>query len=555
MNNEEKSSKLDWMLHWSLPQYQPRVAQQKILNRIIWAIDNGYKNIILEAGTGIGKSAIATTLANMYEDSFILTMTKQLQKQYLHDFPDLVEIKGRANYKCHIRGNCDFCIQKELGQNRCKGCKFLAALKRAEISDNIITNYDFFYYALVSNFDQRKLLILDEAHNFERKILKLSSFELDRERIAIKFGIDIFECVINGESSVNKLKKDDQYWINLSRTLSESCKKKIREMDLPEDVQTSLDYFNTNPEMFKERQELKEDIDYYNKIASRLSRGELIIDLPEYEKIINDKKFNDKLKAEFKPYSVTDETMRFLNMADICIFLTGTLGDKKKFCQWNNINPDETYHIYQKSPFSLENRPIILDFAGKLSGGTKHGPNWRSMQAIEKIREILDRHRYQKGVIHTSSTEQAYWIKENLPDYDLIVVEGDERNRIIDDFSASEKKSVLVGASIKDGVDFKGDICRFQIMFKIPYPQKNELVKYRTAQDKKWYFYQAVMAIMQAYGRGIRDMDDYCTMYIIDSSFEYLFNYNRKFFNEYFKEAVIEAIKDMRSRNRKKASK
>ena len=92
-------------------------------------------------------------------------------------------------------------------------------------------------------------------------------------------------------------------------------------------------------------------------------------------------------------------------------------------------------------------------------------------------------------------------------------------------------------------------------MFKIPYPHKNELVKYRMEQDRSWYFYQAVMAIMQAYGRGIRDMDDYCTMYIIDSSFEYLFNYNRKFFNEYFKEAVIEAIKDMRARNRKKASK
>ena len=54
LNNEEKSSSLNWMFHWSLPGCKPRVAQQKILNRIIWAIENGYKNIILEAGTGIG---------------------------------------------------------------------------------------------------------------------------------------------------------------------------------------------------------------------------------------------------------------------------------------------------------------------------------------------------------------------------------------------------------------------------------------------------------------------------------------------------------------------
>jgi Rad3-related DNA helicase len=46
------------------------------------------------------------------------------------------------------------------------------------------------------------------------------------------------------------------------------------------------------------------------------------------------------------------------------------------------------------------------------------------------------------------------------------------------------------------------------------------------------------MALMQAYGRGIRDMDDWCVMYIIDSSFKQLVDYNRGFFNEYFLEAV-----------------
>ena len=553
--SEETTSSLDWMFYWSLPQYKPRPAQQEIINKIIWAIDKGYKNIILEAGTGIGKSAIATTLANMYKDSFILTMTKQLQNQYRNDFPNLVEVKGRANYQCLQRGNCDFCIQKELDRKRCTGCRFLAALEEAENSDNVITNYDFFYLALVSNFDQRKLLILDEAHNLERKILALSSYSLDRESINIKFGFDIFQCVIDGDKSVNELKKDNQFWIDMCRQLSEKCKDRISRLNLPVDVQTSLDYFKQNPEKFKERQELKEDIEYYNKIATRLQNRELIIDLPDYQKIKEDEKYNNKLKAEFKPYSVTNETMRFLSMANVCIFLTGTLGSKNKFCKWNNINPKETYYIYQKSPFTLENRPIILDYVGNMSGSTHGRANWKNNRALDKIKEILDRHRYQKGVIHTSSTEQAKWIKDNLKDYDLIVADGDERNRIISDFAASDKKSVLVGASIKDGVDFKGDICRFQIIFKIPYPQLNELVKYRKKQDHSWFFYQAVMAIMQAYGRGIRDMDDYCTMYIIDSSFNNLFERNSRFFNQYFKEAVLEARKDLRARRRKKASK
>ena len=282
------------MFHWSLPQHTPRVAQQKILNRIIWAIENGYKNIILEAGTGIGKSAIAVTLANMYKDSFILTMTKQLQNQYRNDFPSLVEIKGSGNYKCRIKGNCDFCIKKELEEKRCPDCLFIDAFNRAKKADNIITNYDFFYLGIVPNFDRRKLLILDEAHNLERKMLKLSSYELNREKIAIKFGIDIFKCVLDGEKTVAKLKRDTQYWIGLCHELSESCKEKIMDMDISSDTQSSLDDFMNNPEIFEERQELKEDIDYYNKIARRLSSHELIIDLPKYSDIKKDELYNNK---------------------------------------------------------------------------------------------------------------------------------------------------------------------------------------------------------------------------------------------------------------------
>ena len=99
MKTENNNSNLDWMIHWSLTGHHPRNTQIKLINKINLAINEGYKNIILEAGTGIGKSAIATTLANMYDDSYILTMTKQLQKQYLDDFGEmLVEIKGKGNY-------------------------------------------------------------------------------------------------------------------------------------------------------------------------------------------------------------------------------------------------------------------------------------------------------------------------------------------------------------------------------------------------------------------------------------------------------------------------
>lgn len=556
MNNQKENSdsSLNWMFYWSLPQYTPRSSQTKIINRILWAIDNGYKNIILEAGTGIGKSAIATTLANMFEDSFILTMTKQLQMQYMADFPSLVEIKGKGNYKCNFKGNCDFCIKNEYKIPRCPDCQYGLAYKKAKNSQNVITNYDFFYLSIVTNktFDPRKLLILDEAHNLEHKMLQMSTAQLSREYISTKFGIDIFKPIMDGSISLNKLKRDKEYWIDLCKELSKQCKEEIHKIKKDvneitgEDNQISLDAFERNPSKFSAfdfalKQELEAEKKVYDSIYNGLMQNELIIDLPDKNSIKSNKM---KLTADFKPYSVSDETKKMLAFGDICIFLTGTLGDKNKFCKWNNINVDDTYYIYEKSPFAMENRPIKMEFVTRMSGKRRGVPNWKNERALSKIRELVDRHKGEKGVIHTSSNAQAYWIIENLSDYNLVFVGGDERDNAIKDFSEnSSDDTILIGASIKDGVDFKGDLCRFQIIFKVPYMGLNEQVKFRMDQDKSWYYYQAVMALMQAYGRGIRDQDDYCVMYILDRGFINLFNYNRRFFNEYFSEAAIEGFK------------
>ena len=544
MKTENNNSNLDWMIHWSLTGHHPRNTQIKLINKINLAINEGYKNIILEAGTGIGKSAIATTLANMYDDSYILTMTKQLQKQYLDDFGEmLVEIKGKGNYKCNYKGNCDFCIRAEYNIASCSDCDYLIAFRKAKKSKNVITNYDFMYRVGVDNqmLDPRQLLILDEAHNLERKMLMLSSHLLNREYISTKFGIDIFEALMKGEKSYNHIKSESDYWIDVCKKLMKACGENIEKIGgKGKEVQVTLDEFESNPSKYSsidyiEKQILESDLKEFNSIRLGLESKDLIIDVPDFKSI---KKNKMDISAEFKPYSVSDATQNLLSFGETRIFLTGTLGDMKKFCQWNNINPDNTYYIYEKSPFDVSNRPIYRDFVGNMSGSRRNVPNWKNKRAISKIKQLIGKYPNQKGVIHTSSNEQAFWIMDNLKEYNLLFVGGESRNEILKEFNESKDDAILIGASIKDGVDLKGDLCRFQIVFKVPYPQLNEQVKYRKSLDPSWYYYQAVMAIMQAYGRGIRDKDDYCDMYIIDSNFKKLFDYNYNFFNEYFTEAL-----------------
>jgi hypothetical protein len=91
------------------PFQSPREGQLEIISEIMDAIERGYSNIILEAGTGTGKSAVATTLARIYQPAYILTMTKQLQSQYAMEF-DYPLVKGRGNFLCQnesLEYSCD----------------------------------------------------------------------------------------------------------------------------------------------------------------------------------------------------------------------------------------------------------------------------------------------------------------------------------------------------------------------------------------------------------------------------------------------------------------
>ena len=80
------------------PYDQIRPEQETVLKEIAshW---NDKKYFILQLDVGTGKSGIAKSVANWSKDAFIITETKQLQEQYVHDFgkdKEFVSIKGNA---------------------------------------------------------------------------------------------------------------------------------------------------------------------------------------------------------------------------------------------------------------------------------------------------------------------------------------------------------------------------------------------------------------------------------------------------------------------------
>ena len=375
---------------WSLKGYEPRPEQVKIINEITSAIDSDYHNIILEAGTGTGKSAIATSIANYVDESYILTMTNQLQKQYFDDFNYmLAEIKGRNNYYCNFIGSCKNCQMEQEGESLCDDCEYLRAVLSARGAKTIISNYDYLFYAgnYARQWETRDLLVLDEAHNLEKKIMSLVSEELNRHIIFERLGFDIFECVAKGGALKNI--REPEYWINIL----EKCIEK---------EQTIITF---DPVEEKQHQNY---LDKYRRMIRDLKSG-FIIELPLRKEIVADKDKSARLKMTLKPLSGAEHSHNLLKFGDIRLFMTGTLGNAEKFCEWNGVNFEDTKYIYCKSPFPVQNRPIIKRYVTSMRQDA-----WRNPHIIKYIQKIIDSHAGEKGVIHTSSNQQAWWIKKGL---------------------------------------------------------------------------------------------------------------------------------------------
>ena len=249
---------------------------------------------------------------------------------------------------------------------------------------------------------------------------------------------------------------------------------------------------------------------------------------------------SDETSVVFKPLRVHQYAKHnLLNYGDVVIFMSATILSHKMFSKWLGLNPNEVYHIKADSPFTKEKRPIILNLAGKMSANRikKTAP-----KTIPILEEILKKHEGDKGLIHTHSYKCQQYITNNLYNSRLVSHNSKNREQILNFFEKDDNPLVLVSPSMSEGVDLPYDKCRFQIIYKVPFPYLGDLqVNMRMKRDNKWYAYKTVMTLMQAYGRGMRAEDDSCYTYIIDSDINMILKspMYRSLIPDFFKEAIV----------------
>jgi Rad3-related DNA helicase len=88
-------------------------------------------------------------------------------------------------------------------------------------------------------------------------------------------------------------------------------------------------------------------------------------------------------------------------------------------------------------------------------------------------------------------------------------------------FYDSDKPLVFISPSVREGVDFKDDLARFQCIIRPPYAPATDPYFKWLISNGRWdlYYRQAAVEFGQMLGRPVRHKGDHGVTYLISSTF------------------------------------
>lgn len=509
-------------------------------------INKGKKFVVLELGTGCGKSAIGLTVARYMNanlpategfgrGAYVLTTQKVLQEQYLQDFGppagELVSIKSASNFNCQFFNGNTCGESLRLLKNETKGspfwvkCMFDCCYKKEKArflaSPESTTNYSYFLAETMygGKITARDLLILDEAHNCEGELSKFIEVIISE-----KFSKEILKLKWPEPATEKGVVK----W--LKETYEPALQIHIKRME------EMIKKFNLKDKI-KEFKALSSQIEMLDKHICKLHRFLEMWTDDNWIMNIHAADGRSLRKFEFKPVDVGPYSEELLfKFGKNILLMSATIVNKDVFCDTLGLDKSQVEFLSMDSPFPVENRPIYFAPVGNMAQATI---DETLPKMVEMIKVILEQHKGEKGIIHTHTFKIANYIKHNIKNKRLIIHDSLNREEMIQKHMDSDKNTVLVSPSLSEGIDLKDDLSRFQIICKIPYPYLGDkLVRKRMNKHQLWYPYQTAKTIVQSAGRSVRNDKDHAVTYILDGNWEKFFRENGQMFPESFRKAL-----------------
>ena len=537
----------NWIKYF--PHDKPRENQISAIDFAIDAFVNHEKRfVVIEAGTGVGKSAVGLTVTRYLQDyvpedeeyqpgSYFLTTQKILQDQYVHDFGgthgNMRSVKSSSNYQCrfHKKNTCAESLRTlktaDKSSSFFKTCVFRCVYKETKEefikSPCSVTNFPYFLaetnYA--GKIKPRETLVIDEAHNVHNELSKFVEIVVT-ERFS-KQALKLSMPVLNTQAQAIK-------WVR--ETYATKLFSHVKHME------KMLEKYIDLKEKLQEFTGLAKQYELLDKHSCKLRRFLELYDKDNWVVNFVAAEGRSGRKIEFKPIDVAPygESMLF-RLGKRAIMMSATILDIDGFCQTLGIERDDVAFLSIPSPFETKNRPIIYCGIGSMS--SKNIDNTLP-QLAKAVQEILDNHSKEKGIIHCHTFRIANYLKRTIKDKRLITHDSFNRDRVLEKHKKSKTPTVLLSPSMTEGIDLKDDTSRFQIICKIPYPYLGDkLIRKRMNKWKWWYPLQTAKTIVQAAGRSVRNETDSAVTYILDSDWGFFYGKNMSFFPDDFRKCLL----------------
>lgn len=495
-----------------------RPAQQQALAAIEEARDTHKKFVLLELPTGTGKSAVGIAAARWASGwgsgGYILSTQKALTAQYMRDFATmgLVELRGRSSYQCQdFSTNCEAgAALRGKSTDVCLNCPYKAAKDRF-ISQKIgVTNFDYFLAETLysGQLPRRSILVIDEGHNLEQKLLGFTDFEISPARL-------------------------QQYSVAIP-TLADGDMEAATEWVSDQMIPAIDSFVRAIPEDDLEQSEERRQAEGLLGKMRRFVSG----DQQQWAF------WTDGKRLVFRPLAAARYAREYLfSRADLIVIMSATILDFDVFRNTLGIDREDCLSLAVPSHFAVKNRPIYYRPLGSMNFSNRASTLPKIAEALDKL---LRARPAVKGVIHTNSYEINRLLMKALKaaghESRLITHGPGGAESAIERHVLSEAPTVLCSPAITEGLDLRDDLSRFQVIVKVPYPpHKNPYIAARMKLDKGWYPWQTAMRLIQATGRSVRSETDSAETYIVDSSFADFRRRNPRLLPEWWQAAVINA--------------
>lgn len=489
-----------------------RPHQTQALAEIMDAYADDVPVVVLSAPTGSGKTLIGEMVRRLLgARGLYVCHGKSLQAQFVKDF-DAPVLMGRANYTTALEPDMttDECMGRRCPL--CPGlgaCPYLIAKDEARTGNPAVLNTSYFLSEANGPgqiVKDRDLIVVDECDTLESELMRWAEFRVG-PGAAAALGMSLPRKSVHWTTILD--------WLRDYRT---RLQRRMRTLDPYTDA--------------KKVRQHEHRIGHINRMFLTGDTGEWVRVYDRSDSLILKPILVDRIARA----NLWRHSPRFLLMSATVIGAEAMLGDL-------GYEGDMWREVQVPSTFPAENRPIYPVPVATMTRRGQEAGDWD--RAVKALGLVLAQHPDDRILVHTVSYELTRMVMEGLAaewgERMMSYAGADDRARALARYRAMPG-GVLVAPSMDRGIDLPGDMCRVQVVMKLPYPYLGDQQVNKRLHDTEggelWYQLETIRTLVQMTGRGVRNADDHAVTYVLDRQFAHNLDRWKKWLPDWWTEAV-----------------